>query len=152
MSALPLIVFDVNETLLDLGDNGADLRAHNSTTRAAMRLWFSGTSSCIPRLLPWRGCYVPFTDIDGGECDEDAGRYARHQNWGQLKRGSLPERLPRCRRIAKCQPPLRKLRNAGFRLFTLTRQPARDSEPPTPARRHPRPVRAQVQRGWREAP
>jgi hypothetical protein len=61
MAALPLIVFDVNETLLDLttleptferifGDKGA------------MRFWFANLIM-YSSALTVAGCYVPFTDI-----------------------------------------------------------------------------------------
>jgi 2-haloacid dehalogenase len=61
MTTLPLIVFDVNETLLDLqtmeptferifGDKGA------------MRLWFANLIM-YSAALTVAGCYVPFTDI-----------------------------------------------------------------------------------------
>ncbi len=61
MNALPLIVFDVNETLLDLttleptferifGDHGA------------MRLWFANFIM-YSAALTVAGCYLPFTDI-----------------------------------------------------------------------------------------
>jgi 2-haloacid dehalogenase len=61
MNALSLIVFDVNETLLDLttleptferifGDKGA------------MRLWFANLIM-YSSALTVAGCYVPFTDI-----------------------------------------------------------------------------------------
>ena len=61
MNALPLVVFDVNETLLDLttmeptferifGDKGA------------MRLWFANLIMYCAALTV-AGCYVPFTDI-----------------------------------------------------------------------------------------
>ena len=61
MAALPLIVFDVNETLLDLttmeptferifGDKGA------------MRFWFANLIM-YSAALTVAGCYVPFTDI-----------------------------------------------------------------------------------------
>ncbi len=64
MNALPLIVFDVNETLLDLttleptferifGDKGA------------IRLWFANLIM-YSAALTVAGCYVPFTDIGSG--------------------------------------------------------------------------------------
>ena len=57
----PLIVFDVNETLLDLGTMEATFQRIFGD-RHAMRLWFADLI-LYSAALTVAGCYVPFTDI-----------------------------------------------------------------------------------------
>ena len=61
MAALPLIVFDVNETLLDLETMEPTFRRIFGD-RGAMRLWFADLI-LYSAALTVAGCYVPFTDI-----------------------------------------------------------------------------------------
>src|SRR3979490_1005704 len=61
MPALPLIVFDVNETLLDLQTMEPTF-ARIFGDKSAMRLWFSNLI-LYSAALTVAGCYVPFTDI-----------------------------------------------------------------------------------------
>jgi 2-haloacid dehalogenase len=59
----PIIVFDVNETLLDLeAIRPVFDRIFNDP--AAMRLWFAGLIT-YSEALTLAGVYVPFTDIGG---------------------------------------------------------------------------------------
>ena len=59
----PIIVFDVNETLLDLeAIRPVFDRIFNDS--AAMRLWFAGLIT-YSEALTLAGVYVPFTDIGG---------------------------------------------------------------------------------------
>ena len=61
MAALPLIVFDVNETVLDLGTMEPTFqRIFND--KSAMRLWFANFIM-YSAALSVAGCYVPFTEI-----------------------------------------------------------------------------------------
>ena len=61
MSERPVIVFDVNETLMNLdGVNPVFDRIFNDP--AAMRLWFAGLIT-YSEALTLAGVYVPFTDI-----------------------------------------------------------------------------------------
>ncbi len=61
MTQQPIIVFDVNETLLDLETLRATFeRIFNDS--AAMRLWFAGLIT-YSEALTLAGVYVPFTDI-----------------------------------------------------------------------------------------
>ena len=78
MTALPLIVFDVNETLLEL-QIMEPVFERIFGEKTAMRLWFANFIM-YSAALTVAGCYVPFTDRLG--CDEDAGRYARQQYYG----------------------------------------------------------------------
>ena len=61
MAALPLIVFDVNETLLDLGTMEPTFERIFGE-KSAMRLWFANFIM-YSAALTVAGCYVPFTDI-----------------------------------------------------------------------------------------
>ena len=61
MAALPLIVFDVNETLLDLTTMEPTFE-RIFRDKGAMRLWFANLIM-YSAALTVAGCYVPFTDI-----------------------------------------------------------------------------------------
>src|SRR6201981_3637670 len=61
MTALPLIVFDVNETLLDLGTMEPTFERIFGE-KGAMRLWFANLVM-YSVVLTLAGSYVPFTDI-----------------------------------------------------------------------------------------
>jgi 2-haloacid dehalogenase len=61
MAARPLIVFDVNETLLDLKAM-EPIFERIFGERQAMRLWFANFIM-YSAALTVAGCYVPFTDI-----------------------------------------------------------------------------------------
>ena len=61
MAALPLIVFDVNETLLDLQTMEPTFERIFGD-KSAMRLWFADLI-LYSAALTVAGCYVPFTDI-----------------------------------------------------------------------------------------
>ena len=63
MAKLPLIVFDVNETLLDL-ETMDPIFQRIFGDRGAMRLWFANLIM-YSAALTVAGCYVPFTDIGG---------------------------------------------------------------------------------------
>ena len=78
MAVLPLIVFDVNETLLDL-ETMEPTFERIFGEKSAMRLWFANFIM-YSAALTVAGCYVPFTDI-GSAVMKNAGRYAGHQNW-----------------------------------------------------------------------
>jgi hypothetical protein len=61
MTELPLIVFDVNETLLDLQTMEPTFERIFGDRRA-MRLWFANFIM-YSAALTVAGCYIPFTDI-----------------------------------------------------------------------------------------
>src|SRR5215469_1984667 len=61
MASHPLIVFDVNETLLDL-DSMAPVFERIFDDRSAMRLWFANFIMYSVALTV-AGQYVPFTDL-----------------------------------------------------------------------------------------
>jgi 2-haloacid dehalogenase len=116
MAALPLIVFDVNETLLDLttmeptferifGDKGA------------MRLWFANFIM-YSAALTVAGCYVPFTDIGSAVMKMLAD--TRGIKIGDKDKSELFERFSTMPPHPEVPAALGKLRSTGFRLFTLT--------------------------------
>ncbi len=116
MTALPLVVFDVNETLLDLtvmeptferifGDKGA------------MRLWFANLI-LYSAALTVAGCYVPFTDIGSAVLQMLAA--TRGIKLSDEDKAELVERFSTMPPHPEVPAALRKLRDAGFRLFTLT--------------------------------
>ncbi len=121
MAALPLIVFDVNETLLDLetmeptfarifGDKG-------SSDNSAMRLWFANLI-LYSAALTVAGAYVPFTDIGAAVMKMLAD--TRGIKIGEADKQELTEKFSTMPPHAEVPAALRKLRAAGFRLFTLT--------------------------------
>jgi 2-haloacid dehalogenase len=112
----PLIVFDVNETLLDLrvmeptferifGDQGT------------MRLWFANLIM-YSAVLTLAECYVPFTDIGSAVMKMLAD--TRGIRLSDADKKELVERFSTMPPYPEVPGALRKLRQAGFRLFTLT--------------------------------
>src|ERR1700689_2482926 len=63
MTGLPYIVFDVNETLLDL-ETMVPTFERIFDDKLAMRLWFANLIM-YSAALTLAGSYVPFTDIGG---------------------------------------------------------------------------------------
>src|ERR1700751_3485180 len=116
MPALPLIVFDANETLIDLrtmepvferifGDKGA------------MRLWFANLVM-YSLALSVAGSYVPFTDIGAAAMKMLADTQGIKIDDADKK--ELTEKFSTMPPHKEVPAALRKLRAAGFRLFTLT--------------------------------
>src|ERR1700758_5374136 len=116
MPALPLIVFDVNETLLDLTTMEPTFERIFGD-RGAMRLWFANLI-LYSAALTVAGCYVPFTDIGGAVMKMLAD--VSHIKITDADRKELTEKFSTMPPHAEVPEALRKLRAAGFRLFTLT--------------------------------
>jgi 2-haloacid dehalogenase len=116
MTALPLIVFDVNETLLDLETMEPTFQRIFGD-KSAMRLWFSNLI-LYSAALTVAGCYVPFTDIGGAVMKMLAD--TRGIRIGDNDRKELTDRFSTMPPHPEVPAALRKLRDAGFRLFTLT--------------------------------
>jgi 2-haloacid dehalogenase len=116
MAALPLIVFDVNETLLDL-ETMEPIFERIFGEKSAMRLWFSNLIM-YSAALTVAGCYVPFTDIGSAVMKMLAD--TRGIRIGEQDRKELTERFSTMPPHPEVPGALRKLRGAGFRLFTLT--------------------------------
>jgi len=116
MAARPLIVFDVNETLLDLQTMEPIFERVFGGTEA-MRLWFANLILYSAALTVAR-CYVPFTDIGAAVMKMLAD--TRGIKITDADKRELTERFSTMPPHAEVPEALRKLREAGFRLFTLT--------------------------------
>ncbi|MGB6536322.1 MAG: haloacid dehalogenase type II [Xanthobacteraceae bacterium] len=114
MAALPLIVFDVNETLLDLGTMEPTFERIFGD-KSAMRLWFADLI-LYSAALTVAGCYVPFTDIGAAVMKMLAGT----RGINEQDKNELTEKFSTMPPHPEVPAALHKLRNAGFRLFTLT--------------------------------
>ena len=116
MSDLPLIVFDVNETLLDL-ETMAPTFERIFGDKAAMRLWFSNLILYSAALTVARH-YVPFTDIGAAVMKMLAD--TRGIKIEETDKKELTEKFSTMPAHPDVPAALQKLRDAGFRLFTLT--------------------------------
>jgi 2-haloacid dehalogenase len=116
MAQQPIIVFDVNETLLDL-------EAIRPTfdrifqDPAAMRLWFAGLIT-YSEALTLAGVYVPFTDIGSAVLRMLAA--TREIEISDADGAELTDRFASMPPHSEVPAALRRLRDHGFRLFTLT--------------------------------
>ena len=116
MRERPLIVFDVNETLLDL-TTMEPVFARIFDDKNAMRLWFANLI-LYSAALTVAGCYVPFTDIGGAVMTMMAD--TQGIKIGDTERKELTDKFSTMPPYPEVPGALRKLRDAGFRLFTLT--------------------------------
>src|SRR5215470_7257302 len=116
MAALPLIVFDVNETLLDLRAM-EPIFERIFGTKTAMRLWFANFI-LYSAALTVAGHYVPFTDIGSAVMKMLADTHGIEID--NEDRQDLKERFSTMPPHREVPAALAKLRAAGFRLFTLT--------------------------------
>ncbi len=116
MPERPIIVFDVNETLLDL-DTMSPIFERIFRDPAAMRLWFADLI-LYSEALTIAGVYVPFTDIGAAvlqmlaaTCDITVS---------DADGAELTNRFASMPPHPEVPGALRRLRDHGFRLFTLT--------------------------------
>lgn len=116
MAALPLIVFDVNETLLDLETMEPTFQRIFGE-KNAMRLWFANFIM-YSAALTVAGCYVPFTEIGAAVMKMLAD--TRGIKIDDRDKKELTEKFSTMPPHPEVPAALRKLRDAGFRLFTLT--------------------------------
>src|SRR6201987_492787 len=116
MAALPLIVFDVNETLLDLRTMEPTFERIFGDKRD-MRVWFANFIM-YSAALTVAGCYVPFTDIGAAVMKMMADTQGIKISDADKK--ELTEKFSTMPPYEEVPGALRKLRSAGFRLFTLT--------------------------------
>lgn len=116
MAALPLIVFDVNETLLDLTTMQPTFE-RIFRDKGAMRLWFANLI-LYSAALTVAGVYVPFTDIGSAVMKMLAD--TRGIKIGEADKNELLEKFSTMPPHPEVAAALRKLHQAGFRLFTLT--------------------------------
>ncbi|MGH3206995.1 MAG: haloacid dehalogenase type II [Trebonia sp.] len=116
MPEQPIIVFDVNETLLDL-DALRPFFDRVFNDPAAMRLWFAGLIT-YSEALTLAGVYVPFTDISGAVLRMLAA--TRGLTISYADAAELTDRFATMPPHPEVPAALRLLRDHGFRLFTLT--------------------------------
>ena len=112
MAALPLIVFDVNETLLDL-ETMEPTFERIFGERSAMRLWFANLI-LYSAALTVAGRYVPFTDIGSAVMKMLADTHGVKIDEADKK--ELTEKFSTMPPHREVPAALRKLRDAGFRL------------------------------------
>jgi 2-haloacid dehalogenase len=116
MAGLPLIVFDVNETLLDL-ETMSPTFGRIFGDESAMRLWFANLI-LYSAALTVAGSYVPFTDIGSAVMKMLAD--TRGIKIEERDKKELTEKFSTMPSYPEVPASWRKLRDAGFRLFTLT--------------------------------
>src|ERR1700745_2957816 len=116
MSERPIIVFDVNETLLDL-DSIRPVFDRIFGDPAAMRLWFANLIT-YSEALTLAGVYVPFTDIGGAVLRMLAA--TRDVTISDADAAELTDRFASMPPHPEVPAALRRLHDHGFRLFTLT--------------------------------
>src|SRR5271163_1481084 len=112
----PIIVFDVNETLLNL-DAISPIFDRIFKDPAAMRLWFADLI-LYSEALTIAGVYVPFTDIGGAVLQMLAA--TRGITISAADGAELTNRFATMPPHPEVPAALRRLRDHGFRLFTLT--------------------------------
>jgi 2-haloacid dehalogenase len=115
-AAKPLIVFDVNETLLDL-DTMVPIFERIFGEKLAMRLWFDNLI-IYSQALTLAGQYVAFTDIGAAALKMLAD--TRGITVTDADKAELTEKFSSMPPHREVPGALRKLRDAGFRLFVLT--------------------------------
>jgi 2-haloacid dehalogenase len=116
VTAPPLIVFDVNETLLDL-ETMEPTFERIFGEKSAMRLWFANLI-LYSAALTLAGCYVPFTEIGSAVMKMLAD--TRGIEIDDTLNKELVEKFSTMPPHPEVPAALRELRDAGFRLFTLT--------------------------------
>ena len=116
MPALPLIVFDVNETLLDL-ETMEPTFERIFGDKKDMRFWFANLVM-YSLALTLAGRYAPFTDIGAAVLKMMAD--TQGVKIDDADKQELKEKFSTMPPYPEVPAALRKLRAAGFRLFTLT--------------------------------
>jgi 2-haloacid dehalogenase len=116
MDALPLIVFDVNETLLDLRTM-EPIFERIFRDKSAMRLWFANLV-LYSVVLTMVDSYVPFTDIGSAVLKMMADTQGIIIK--EADKAELTDKFSTMPPYPDVRAALSKLRGAGFRLFTFT--------------------------------
>jgi 2-haloacid dehalogenase len=112
----PLIVFDVNETLLDL-ETLTPVFERVLGDKLAMRLWFANLI-LYSEALTLANAYVPFTDIGAAVLQMLAASRGIAVSEGNKR--ELTDAFAAMPPHREVPSALRRLRDNGFRLFTLT--------------------------------
>jgi len=116
MPKQPIIVFDVNETLLDL-DTLHPTLDRISGDPAALRLWFANLIT-YSEALTLAGVYAPFTEIGAAVMRMLA--VTRGITISEADAAELTDRFATMPAHPEVPAALSRLRDHGFRLFTLT--------------------------------
>src|SRR5215475_6875238 len=116
MANLRNIVFDCNETLLDLTTVAPVFQRLFGEPRT-MRLWFRQLIT-YSQALTIADIYVPFTDIGGAVLEMIAA--PRGVKITAADRKELTDRFATMPPYPDVPVGLRRLKDAGFRLYTLT--------------------------------
>jgi 2-haloacid dehalogenase len=112
----PLVVFDVNETLLDL-ESVSPVFERIFGEKLAMRLWFADLI-LYSEALTLANVYVPFTDIGAAVMEMLAS--TRNVKVTEKDKRELTDTFASMPPHRDVPITLARLREAGFRLFTLT--------------------------------
>ena len=116
MTDHPIVLFDVNETLLDL-ESIRPFFDRVFDDPAALRLWFGGLIT-YSEALTLAGVYVPFNDIGRAVLEMFAA--SRGIKITNEQGDELTERFASMPAHPDVPAALRRLLDHGFRLFTLT--------------------------------
>lgn len=116
MTNLPMIIFDVNETLLDL-DTMSPLFERVFREKSAMRLWFANLI-LYSEAITLAGVYAPFTEIGTAVLQMLAETHGIRITAADKK--ELTQQFATMPPHPEVPGALKRLRTAGFRLFTLT--------------------------------
>jgi len=119
MPTLPTLIFDVNETLLDL-DALAPLFERLFGERAALREWFAQLI-LYSEAMTLTGAYAPFGELGGAVLRMMGTIRGIHVSDGDIQ--NIKEAVATMPPHAEVPAALHRLRTAGFRLFTLTNNP-----------------------------
>jgi 2-haloacid dehalogenase len=119
MPTLPTLIFDVNETLLDL-DALAPLFEHLFGESAALREWFAQLI-LYSEAMTLTGDYVPFGELGGAVLRMMGTSRGIHVPEGDIQ--MVKEAVATMPVHAEVPAALHRLRTAGFRMFTLTNNP-----------------------------
>ncbi len=119
MKELPCLVFDVNETLLDL-DSVAPPFERMFGDRAVMREWFAQVI-LYSQALSLAGDYVAFGELGGAVLKMVAA--TRGRGIGEADLREVREAVASMPPHPEVPAALRRLKDAGFRMVTLTNNP-----------------------------
>ena len=119
MRDLPCLVFDVNETLLDLDFVAAPFE-RTFGDRAVMREWFAQVI-LYSQALSLAGTYVPFGELGGAVLRMVAATHGRMVEDSDLT--AVREAVAAMPPHPEVAAALSRLRQAGFRMVTLTNNP-----------------------------
>lgn len=121
-----IIVFDVNETLLDI-NTLTPLFVRIFDEQAVLREWFAQLV-LYSQTMTLSGLYIPFGEIGVGALRMIADIHQITLTESDI--AELKERMSNMPAHSDAIPALTRLRDAGFRLVTLTNSPSSPS--PTP--------------------